>query len=286
MTRLDQFESVFKSASKPVFHLEDVKWNKILLVTDLEGFELQALSSRVQDWLSVLTVHGDPEWHAAGVQESTTIGDLLDLVEIQRPDLIVTYRNLHSGTWRWPYSLGDHLDVLTQVVNTPVLVIPRPEVLSEHEELLSNTDSVMVMTDHLTGDHHLVSVAAAFTQKDGTLFLTHVEDDVVFQRYSETLGKISTIATETAQEAIAKQLLKDPHDYIQACRKVLEPSSQHLHIQEVVKFGHHLSEYRELVETHQVDLLVMNTKDDEQLAMHGLAYPLAVELRHLPMLLL
>ncbi len=50
--------------------------------------------------------------------------------------------------------------------------------------------------------------------------------------------------------------------------------------------GNHLRDYRRLIEEHKVDLLVMNTKDDEQLAMHGLAYPLTVELRNTPMLLL
>ena len=85
---------------------------------------------------------------------------------------------------------------------------------------------------------------------------------------------------------MSKRLLIDPHDYITSCRNILESSAEHLHIEEIVKFGHHLREYRELVESHDVDLLVMNTKDDDQLAMHGLAYPLAVEMRHLPMLLL
>ena len=50
--------------------------------------------------------------------------------------------------------------------------------------------------------------------------------------------------------------------------------------------GHHLSTYKELVQKHQVDLLVMNTKDEDQLAMHGIAYPLAVELREIPLLML
>jgi hypothetical protein len=35
-----------------------------------------------------------------------------------------------------------------------------------------------------------------------------------------------------------------------------------------------------------VDLLVMNTKDEDHSAMHGLAYPLAVELRGTPLLML
>ena len=41
-----------------------------------------------------------------------------------------------------------------------------------------------------------------------------------------------------------------------------------------------------LIEQHQVDLLVLNTQDENQLAMHGVAYALAVELRHIPLLML
>jgi len=50
--------------------------------------------------------------------------------------------------------------------------------------------------------------------------------------------------------------------------------------------GHRLQDYKRLVTEHDVDLLVMNTKDHEQLAMHGVAYPLTVELRDTPLLLL
>jgi hypothetical protein len=47
-----------------------------------------------------------------------------------------------------------------------------------------------------------------------------------------------------------------------------------------------LGEYRRLITEHRVDLLVFNTLDDDQLAMHGLAYPLAAELRQIPLLML
>jgi hypothetical protein len=50
--------------------------------------------------------------------------------------------------------------------------------------------------------------------------------------------------------------------------------------------GHHVSDCREIIDQHAIDLVVMNTKDEDQLAMHGLAYPLAIELRDLPLLLL
>ena len=50
--------------------------------------------------------------------------------------------------------------------------------------------------------------------------------------------------------------------------------------------GHVLSLYRSLIIDHEIDLLVMNTKDEGQLAMHGTAYSLSVELEEIPLLLL
>ena len=46
------------------------------------------------------------------------------------------------------------------------------------------------------------------------------------------------------------------------------------------------SEYKRLIDEHAVDLLVLNTKDEDQLAMHGIAYALAVEMRQIPLLML
>ena len=57
-------------------------------------------------------------------------------------------------------------------------------------------------------------------------------------------------------------------------------------MEKIVTMGTRIQEYRDLIRSHKVDLLVMNTKDKDQLAMHGMAYPLAVELRELPLLLL
>ena len=56
---------------------------------------------------------------------------------------------------------------------------------------LHDTNRVMVMTDHLTGDSRLVNFAVRFTEPDGTLFLTHIEDDAVFDRYVDGRGKPS-----------------------------------------------------------------------------------------------
>ena len=57
-------------------------------------------------------------------------------------------------------------------------------------------------------------------------------------------------------------------------------------VEAIVTCGHLLKDHQKLIEEHEIDLLILHTKDDDQLAMHGLAYPLAVEMRKRPMLLI
>ena len=102
----------------------------------------------------------------------------------------------------------------------------------------------------------------------------------------EVVGKIPSIDTEEARVSIRDRLLRDARDYIESCVQALSDSGLPLVVDEVVTHGHHLEEYKRIVDEHEADLLVMNTKDDDQLAMHGLAYPLAIEVRSIPLLLL
>lgn len=286
MTRLDQFESVFKAATKTVFEYRPVTMRTALAVTDLEDLGAAAFGNRVREFLRVLDGDRSLRWRNVAGSEYGSIRELLDLVEEEKPDLICTYRNLHSDAWKWPHSLGEYLDVLTQATAYPVLVLPHPEAGRELEHAVKNTDRVMAMTDHLTGDHRLVNHAVAFAQEKGTLYLAHVEDESAFERYMEVISKIPTIDTETAREEILGQLLKEPRDYIGSCREVLGEQGVPVRIEEIVTVGHRPAQYERLVEEHGVDLLVMNTKEEDQLAMHGLAHPLAIDLRRVPILML
>ncbi len=118
------------------------------------------------------------------------------------------------------------------------------------------------------------------------MWLTHVEDEATFGRYMDVISKIPTIDTDEARESVREQLLKEPQDYIDSCVEVLGKAGASVTVEHLVVFGHHLSEYKRLIEQHEVDLLVLNTKDEDQLAMHGIAYALAVELRQIPLLML
>jgi nucleotide-binding universal stress UspA family protein len=282
MTKVDQFESVFRAAAKTVYAYQQPTVRTGAWVTDLEPSGAAAFVDRCRPLLGALG--GEPRFAILPPERSRDVATLIETLRQLQPDLICTYRHLHSDAWRFGHGLGDHLTVMTQALPCPVLVLPHPQVLVAAR--IDDTDAVMAVTDHLTGDHRLVNWGAVFTHKNGTLFLTHIEDDGVFERYLSVIAKIPAIDTDTAREAIEAQLLKEPRDYIRSCKEVLAKQRADLRVEKVVGQGHRLGEYRTLIESHQIDLLVMNTKDEDQLAMHGLAYPLAVELRTLPLLML
>lgn len=283
-SKVDQFESVFRGAVRTPFAYEAVEVGSVLVVGDGDEARTKAFGERVRDYLAVLDRGENVRWETVHGGQYASVPDLLERVEAERPGLICTYRHLHSDSWRWPYSLGEYIDVLTQVTTTPVLVLPHPERPPERPP--QDTDTVMAMTDHVVGDHRLVNWAARFTASDGRLFLAHVEDDAAFARFVEAIGKLPSIDTDQAREEILARLLQDAHDFITSCADGLAAAGLPFDTGEVVVLGHHLAEYRRLVEEHEADLLVMNAKDQDQHAMHGLAYPLAVEVRSIPLLLL
>jgi hypothetical protein len=291
MTILDHFESAFRSASKDVFHWDPPIIDKILVVTDLDAEGSAAFDARIRSFLSGMLGHAEaagttPQWRLVTGEEYSLVGELHQLVLDWEPELICTYRNLHSSAWNFEYSLGEFIQVLTQATTVPVLLTPHPKQASAAEHALVNTDVVMAMTDHLTGSERLVNFSAAMTQPGGKLWLTHVEDELAYERIIEAIAKIPQIDTDSARELIRDKLLQQPTDYVEACKQVIAEQGPRLEVRPLVVMGHHLATYRQLIADHEVDLLVMNTKDEEQLAMHGMAYPLAVELREIPLLLL
>jgi len=285
MTKLDQFQSVFLAADKTALHYEKLAVERVLVVTDLDGAAAGELSNRVRTFLSVVDDEGT-RWARLDGGGFASVKQLLDRVDALAPDLVVTYRHLHSSAWQWPHSLGEYLDVLTQATRVPVVVLPHPDAARALPHTLEHTERVMAITDHLNGDDRLVNYALGFTGAGGRCWLTHVEPQAGFDHYMDVISKIPEIDTESARELIEKQLLKAPRDYIASCRRQIAELHLACEIGEIVTMGRRLGEYRRLITEHRVDLLVINTMDDDQLAMHGLAYPLAVELRQIPLLML
>jgi hypothetical protein len=258
----------------------------LLVVTDLSQADADAFAGPIASFLESTSLCNAPSLRAIGGDAFSNTAELLEQVNTSGADLICTYRNLHSEAWRYPHSLGEYLDVLLQRADAPVLLLPHPLADFAADHALQNTEVVMAVTDHLEQDHRLVNYAASLVQAGGTLCLAHVECRQTFDRYLDAISKIPTIDTDAARRHLSEQLLKDARTYIDSCAERLSQSDLELRVATMVDFGDHLADYRRYLEEFRVDLLVMNTKDEDQLAMHGLAYPLAVELRQIPLLML
>jgi len=285
--QLDEAESRFKRASKTRFDYRPIELAKVTVVTDLAEAEGEALLADVKRFLNPVD-RPELEWQLipGGAYESTK--DLEAKIEAEpRPELLVAYRSLKEPEKDPLYSLGTYLDVLTQVAPVPVLVLPSQEGGAPLVATEAPLKEVMVVTDHLAGDHRLVNYGLAFLREGGKLYLTHIEDDHVFERYMAAIAKIDEIDTETARTRLREQLLKEPRDFIASVGPALAKAGvSSVSVESIVRLGHRVRDYAALVEEHQVDLLVFNTKDESQLAMHGIAYSLAVELNRVPLLLL
>ncbi|MCZ6605084.1 MAG: hypothetical protein O7A03_08060 [Alphaproteobacteria bacterium] len=285
MTKVDLFESLFRSADKPIFVREPPVIANIALVTDLGDSDADALLAQVRSFLAAVDTD-TTRWATIGEADFSSVQTLLERIEAVGPDLIVTYRHLKSGAWRWPFSLGEYLDVLTQAISVPVIVLPHPDADHALPHSVRDTDNVMAITDHLAGDNRIVNYALAFTSEGGTCWLTHIESGPSYERYMDAISKIPGIDTETARLEIAAQLLKEPRDFIDRAKVAIQTEKRAVRVEAITAMGRRLDEYKHLIDTHGVDLLVLHTKDEDQLAMHGMAYPLTVEMRQIPLLLL
>lgn len=284
MAQVDEFESIFRSALVDIYEYSLLEIKSVLLVTDKNENDIKAYLHDVQKFLSVLGT--SVTWDVLNENDFTTTQELLNRVDQAKPDLICSYRNLRSEDWIHQHSLGSYLDVLIQKSDTPVLILPHPDANYAHDHAMENTDRVMAITDHLSNDHRLINHAVRFTQVDGSVFLTHMEDQATFDRYMDIISKVPEINTDDAIEGIKEQLLKEPQSYIESCKTVLQENNLPVTIEDIVTFGNRIMEYKKLILDHKVDLLIMNAKDHDQLAMHGMAYPLAIELRQIPLLML
>lgn len=283
MTTLDRFESIFRAALKDTFVHEPWTPTHMLVVTDLKALPSQTFAQQVMASVPLL--------RAPSLKVTILDGDsykdaesLLAQIDAHAPDLICTYRNLYTRTKRWPYSLGSYLDVMAQVTPMPVLVMPHPTDAGGFDPPCPIVRDVLVMTDHMTVASALINHAASFVDREGALVLAHIEDEATFKRYAKIIGKLPNIDTEQAVEAIGARLLKEARDFVESCRQGLAQAPIGRVVEEV-RMGHLIESFKSLIQTHGVELVVFHVKDEDQLAMHGLAYPLAVELRSTPILM-
>ena len=195
MTTLDDFQSTFRAASGMPFHPESLSFANIALISDVNESVAQLLNDQVHQFLAA-ALPNSFEITTINSESYNSVANMLTAIEQLTPttNLICTYRNLYNRNEDLPESLGTHVDVLTQRVDVPVLLLPRPDRVDLTRLSLQE---VMAVTNHLSGDNHLISVAAHFTPEDGThwFFLTsrtkqHLnatnKPSVAFQQYRQS----------------------------------------------------------------------------------------------------
>ena len=280
---IDEFESIFRRAEKVPFSYASLPINSITLVCDGTREQAERIERDVRQFIQRLDAATN--WRLICGDDYHTVSELVELVDQQQTDLLITHRHLQETSLVPRHSLGVYLDVLTQTTSIPVLVLPGTSA-SPVEVAQRDCDRVMVVADHISGDNRLINYGAVMCRSGGSMWLCHVEDDLIFERYMQAIGCIPEIDSDDARILIEKQLLTDASEFIDECSRVIHDEGPNINVERYVGRGHHLRDYRTLIQNHDVDLLVLNTKDDDQLAMHGRAYSLSVELTDVSMLLL
>lgn len=283
MDHIDEFESMFRRAERESFEHATIPIESVVFITDQTGDECER---RRRELLSFMPMLQDVDnWRTVCGDEYSNVSELLRILDEQQTDLVITYRHLQEQSLIPQHSLGVYLDVLSQVAPIPVLVLPGTS--AEPGPLSGQVcDRVMVVADHISGDSALINYGSRMCPDNGKLWLCHVEDESVFERYMRIIERIPKIPTELARELIGSTLLKDAQNYIDTCIAELKEARPSISCEQRVTRGHFLKQYTELIQSAEIDLLVTNTRDEDQLAMHGMAYSLSVELIETAMLLL
>ncbi len=284
------FESQFKGAIRQQYKHESLRFDSVFLVTDLDSDRAQRVQASCQRFLSHVRSIEGANWRVFTGADLPEVPRLLSLIEHDKPDLVVAYRNLTEHP-RYPRSsLGNYVDSVTQATSVPVLVLPvrrQDDVGAEDlEGRLQDTERVIVVTDHLTDDPQLVRFGAEFTAPGGLLLLSHVEDEDWFERYMRAIDRIPEIDNDTARELILARLLKDARDFIDSAASTLHEGPLDVRVSPLVQMGHTIEAYRNIIAEHNVKLIVADAKDPGRRAMSDLAYSVAVEFIDVPILLL
>ncbi len=281
--RIDQFESVFRAAEKPRFMYRRPELARVVVLVDRAKGDSSDYVDAARSFLESSDIQPG-EFQIYGNESFGSIQEMLKIVGSASPDLVVTHRHLHLDREELEHSLGAYLDTLTQGTAIPVLITPSPK-LDGTPVAMEPAKDVLVMTDHLVDDSKTINFGVRFAVPEGIVHLCHIEDDAIFRRYMSVIERIPEIETEEAREKIHAKLLQMPADYIASCAEVLVAESIPAKVHPIVRLGHCVRDYHQLISEHEGDLLVCNTKDSEELAIHPMAYAIALEFQHQPLLL-
>jgi len=112
MLKIDEFESVFRSAIKEHYQHQEIMIKSVLLVTDLDAGKTGQLLSQMKDFCDHLAQSQNIHWHTAGRNDFKSAEDLIELIncsataiKISVVIIILSY-NINSGICRTSTAKG------------------------------------------------------------------------------------------------------------------------------------------------------------------------------------
>jgi hypothetical protein len=199
---IDEFESIFRRAEKEQFAYVDVPIDTVTLVSDGSIGQAESIQSDVRQFIGCIDAAAN--WHFITADDYRTVAELSERIDAHQTDLVITHRHLHEESFVPQHSLGVYLDVLTQTTSIPVLVLPgtsvAPVPVAERD-----CNRVMVVADHISGDNRLINYGAVMCRPEGTVWLCHVEDALIFERYMRAIGRVPEIDTDQARILLENQ---------------------------------------------------------------------------------
>ena len=277
MLKIDHFASLFRAADKEQVDIPMVRISKVALVTDVSIDESHQLWER---WKGILP--NPVEMVLLDGSMTQSLPKLVDSLKEIEVDLVMTYRCLHSDAWQYPYAVGSYIEVLTQIVPFPVLLMPH---IHEESKTYANAKSILLLSAELTKEAALVGFAGAFSTKETQLLLAQIDDKSTFLRIIDIISKIPQIDTDDAKQYITERREQEMNDWVFRCTQNLSQQPNAPVVSQIDMLDPSMKECAAVIGQHNAELVVINTKDDEQLAIHGLAYPIMVQFRQLPLLL-
>lgn len=282
--KLDQFESVFKSADMPVLTHDEKHFREILVVSDQQTDVSGEFFTQLREsW--PLIERDRANWRALPASALDDAASFVGRVENEKADLIVTHRYLAEQERGQLRGLGSLLGAIVWQTSAPVLILPCDETgrVIQRE---STSGTVLAATDHLTGDNVLVDYGVRFTPLDGRLVLAHIEDDAIFERFMAEIERIPQIETDVARRELKQKLLQRPQSYIQSCQDVLRAAGKRCDVSSVVRFGHRVRDYHTLIGESGAELLCLHAGGEDVPAQRGMAHMIATQFRNLPLFLI
>ena len=94
--RIDEFESVFRSADKPLFHLAPPPVRRALVLSDRGPGDADAFEDRVRRYVESGEPDSTLEWQSWHGDVPDTRQAFVERLKAYETDLVVTHRNLHD----------------------------------------------------------------------------------------------------------------------------------------------------------------------------------------------